>query len=109
MSESVQRVTITRKPTGASPDGVSVEGIAKALEDDDPYELMGMQFPVEDGVDPDLELTRCVVEEYALMGWSAEQVRGLFADETHGKVHEIHRLRGPDFVDQRILEVFGHG
>lgn len=109
MSESVQWVTITRKPTGGSSGDPLVDNMVKALEDDDPYELMGMQFPVEDGVDPDVELARCMVEEYALMGWSADQVRGLFAEPTHGKVHEIHRLRGPDFVEQRIVEVFGHG
>jgi hypothetical protein len=104
MSEDWQPVTIRHKPRG----GV-VEAAAKALEDDDPFALMAVPFPVEDGVDPDLELTRCLVEEYALMGWSPERVRELFADELHGKVYDIHQRRGAAFVDEQISEVFHHG
>ena len=104
MSEHAQPVTITRKPGGAS-----VEAAAKALEDDDPYALMAMSYPIPEGVDPDLGLTRCLVEEYALMGWSPERVRGLFADEQHGKAHEIYTQRGAEFIEERITEVFGHG
>lgn len=82
------------------------DGAAKAVEDDDPYELVGMRFPVAPGVDADHELGRAFVEEYALLGWREAKVRMLFETPQFAGAHDIYRRRGSAFIDQILGEVF---
>ncbi|MEO8323032.1 MAG: hypothetical protein ABI571_02720 [Actinomycetota bacterium] len=79
----------------------------KALEADDPFEFVGATYPVEDGEAADREMTRCFVEEYALMGWSAERIRGLFRSPFYAGTHAVLVRRGDGFVDSVITEIFG--
>ncbi|MEZ5169294.1 MAG: hypothetical protein R3A49_00935 [Acidimicrobiia bacterium] len=78
------------------------------MEIDDPYERVGVRFPVAEGVDADREVTRCMIEDYALMGWPARRVRQLFRAEEFQGTHDVARRRGTDFVEELITEVFGH-
>lgn len=82
-------------------------GSAKELEDDDPYELVGVRFPAPAGVDADRDLARCFAEEYALLGWPASKVRMLFETPQFAGAHDIHRRRGPALIDEVLAEVFG--
>lgn len=82
-------------------------GIDKDAEDDDPYELVGVRFPVDAGVDAERELARSFVEEYALLGWSKAKVRMLFATPQFAGAHDIARRRGSALVEEVIAEVFG--
>ncbi|MFP3906521.1 MAG: hypothetical protein ACLFRV_04215 [Acidimicrobiales bacterium] len=82
------------------------DGAAKAVEGDDPYELVGMRFPVAPGVDADHELGRAFVEEYALLGWREAKVRMLFETPQFAGAHDIYRRRGAAFIDQLLAEVF---
>jgi hypothetical protein len=86
------------RPTAAS---------AKGFESDDPYELVGVRYPVPPGVDADRELARCFVEEFALMGWPRRRVRGLFDLPRYEGAHDVLRRRGPALIDEIVAEVFG--
>lgn len=79
----------------------------KETEQDDPYELVGVRFPLPDGVDGDRLTARCFVEEFALMGSSPDQVRRLFTDAHYRGSYDVAQRRGMDFVDELIAEVFG--
>lgn len=83
-------------------------GADKELEDDDPFELIGVRYPVEPGVDADRVLARCFVEEYALIGWTPSKVRMLFETPQFAGAHDVRRRRGPDLIEEVIAEVFGH-
>lgn len=82
-------------------------GREKELDDDDPYELVSVQFAFPEGTDGDRELARCIVEEYALMGWRPEQVRELFAEPRYTGAHQVVRRRGMEIVDEAIAMVYG--
>lgn len=88
-------------PAPGTPDAAD-----KELEHDDPYELVGVRFPMPSGVDVDREVARCFVEDYALMGWSPEQVRRLFTDQFFRGTHAISERSGSDLVEELIAEVF---
>lgn len=51
--------------------------------------------------DPDL-LIRAVVQEYAWMGWNAEQIAGLFRDPFYPMLHGLWRVFGEAGVRERI-------
>ncbi|HEX6237847.1 MAG TPA: hypothetical protein VFZ68_11670 [Acidimicrobiales bacterium] len=82
-------------------------GSDKDIEADDPYELVGVRYPVAPGVDADRELTRSFVEEYALLGWTPAHVRMLFETPQFAGAHDIRRRRGAALVDEVLAEVFG--
>ncbi|MFP3900363.1 MAG: hypothetical protein ACLFXM_05885 [Acidimicrobiia bacterium] len=82
-------------------------GSDKHAEADDPYELVGVRYPVAPGVDADRELARSFVEEYALLGWTPAHVRMLFETPQFAGAHDIRRRRGPALVDDVLAEVFG--
>ena len=84
-------------------------GRDKNLEDDDPYALVAVRFPVPEGVDGDRELARCFVEEFALMGWSSPRIRELFTQPLYTGAYEIAVRRGMDLIDDVLAETFGEG
>ena len=90
------------------PDRLS-HGREKELDDEDPYELVGVRFAFPEGTDGDREFTRCLVEEYALMGWRPERIRELFTDPRYTGAHDVVRRRGTEIVDEAITTVFGAG
>jgi hypothetical protein len=51
--------------------------------------------------DPDLML-RCVVQEYAGLGWGAEQVLGLFADPDYPALGELQCRYGSAGLRERV-------
>jgi hypothetical protein len=81
----------------------------KEFESDDPYELVGVRYPVPAGVDADRELARCFVEEFAVMGWPRHRVRALFDSPRFEGAHDVLRRRGPELIDAVTAEVFGGG
>ncbi len=101
MSEQV--VFLTARPQRPS----LPHGIEKALEDDDPYALTGVRYPVADGVDSDCEVGLALVEEFALSGWPPDRIARLFSAPQSGSMHEIFQRRGRGFVDDLLIAVFG--
>ncbi|MFQ5947676.1 MAG: hypothetical protein ACE5KX_02285 [Acidimicrobiia bacterium] len=84
-------------------------GMEKGFEADDPFELVGVRYPLESGTDEDREVARCFIEEYALMGWSAERIRRLFTSPRYTGPYSIRHRQGDEFIDGLIAEVFGSG
>ena len=77
------------------------------IEHDDPYELVGVRFPLPEGVDADRVTAKCFVEEFALMGSSPAEVRRLFTDAHYRGSYDVAQRRGMDFIEELIAEVFG--
>jgi hypothetical protein len=51
--------------------------------------------------DPELML-QCLVQEYAWMGWDAEQILALFRDPSYPALHALRELYGEDGVRRRV-------
>ncbi len=85
----------------------AAHGRDKEPEHDDPYEIVGVRFALPEGVDGDREMARCFVEEFALMGWSPDRIRSLFANPQYAGAHDLVRRRGQGIVDEAIATVFG--
>lgn len=79
----------------------------KHLEQDDPFELIGAGYPVGDAEEADREAARCIIEEYALTGFSATEILELFESPMYGHCHAIYRRRGAQFVADLVGRVFG--
>ncbi len=78
----------------------------KQLEPDDPFAFVAVRYPVESQRDQDLEMARCFIEEYALMGWPGSHIRSLFTSPLYAGPHAIYTRWGPDVVDDLIREIF---
>ncbi len=79
----------------------------KILESGDPFELVGVRRPVEIGVETDTDTARCLIEEYALAGFSAKEILQLFVSPAYAMPNAIYRRRGADFVTALVEAVFG--
>src|SRR5215831_5989858 len=77
-----------------------VHPATRAVQPDDPMTLEAT--PVAG--DPEVML-RCLVQEYAWMGWDAEQILGLFHDPYYPALHGLLGLYGEGGVRQRVLEL----
>ncbi len=81
----------------------------KHLESGDPFELVGVTHPREIDVETDRRTAQCLIEEYALGGFAANEILQLFASPAYGMPHAIFQRRGPAFVRELISTVFGGG
>lgn len=79
----------------------------KDLESGDPFELVGVSRPTGPSVDADRETARCLIEEYALTGFAASEIRALFASPVYTMPHAIYLRRGAQFVTDLVADVFG--
>ncbi len=79
----------------------------KGLEADDPMELVGVGYPADISEATDRETARCLVEEYALNGFTGREILRLFASPDYGLPHGIYQRRGDEFVSSLVLGVFG--
>ncbi len=73
----------------------------KTFEPDDPMELVGVAIPQED-VD---YMAECLVEEYALLGWSDKQLMTLFSHPMFQATHRIYQDKGEEYVRSLIQKV----
>lgn len=81
----------------------------KGLESGDPFELVGVPHRSEIDAETDKATARCIVEDYALTGFSGREILQLFASPSYGLPHAIFRRRGAEFVHQLVTDVFGGG
>ncbi len=79
----------------------------KAVESGDPFELVGVRRQVEPNLETDTETARCLIEEYALAGFAANEILDLFASPAYGMPNAIYRRRGAEFVTGLVAGVFG--
>ena len=78
----------------------------KQFEADDPFVFVAVRYPVDSERDQDLEMARCFIEEYALMGWPGSQIRLLFKSPLYAGPHAIYRKWGMQPVDELTKEIF---
>ncbi len=79
----------------------------KEFEEDDPYEFVAMRFPLEPGIDGQEVMTRCFVEEYAVMGVPRDKIMQIFRSAAFAGTHAVYEERGEPFVQRIVDEVFG--
>ena len=79
----------------------------KELESGDPFELVAVGRPPGMNIDADRETARCLIEEYALAGFAASEIRALFASPAYTMPHAIYRRRGAQFLSDLVTDVFG--
>jgi hypothetical protein len=79
-----------------------VHPLSRAAEPDDPMTLSATAV----AGDPDV-LIRALVQEYAWMGWDAEQIATLFNDPFYPMLHGLLEAYGAARVRERIDAVFG--
>jgi hypothetical protein len=79
--------------------------MAKQLEQDDPFEMVGVIVPTAPGHDATAEMARAFVEEFALLGFTEERLLRLFKNPFYAGAHAIYRQRGEEFVRQIIDQV----
>jgi hypothetical protein len=76
----------------------------KATEPDDPLEMIGVPYPSDPEVDR--YTAQCIVEEYALIGFAADDVRRLFMSPNYAALYSLFLRYGDEFVDESIATVF---
>ncbi len=79
----------------------------KPAKPEDPLELVGVAIPVPEGYDVLGEMARCFVEEFALMGWSADRILRMFKSPSFQGPYRIYQARGEEFVQELIGRVCG--
>jgi hypothetical protein len=78
----------------------------KQFESDDPFAFVAVRYQVDSEREQDLEMARCFIEEYALMGWPGSQIRLLFKSPLYVGSHAIYTKWGMAAVDELIKEIF---
>ena len=76
------------------------EFLKKEVEADDPMELQGIQFDGDPGY-----MIECVVEEYARIGWPAEDILGLFESPGYPVLRLLLESRGKEAIRRSIQKV----
>lgn len=76
------------------------EFLKKEVEADDPMELQGIQFDGDPGY-----MIECVVEEYARLGWPAEEILGLFESPGYPVLRLLLESRGNEAIRRSIERV----
>ncbi len=79
----------------------------KDAEADDPLEMIGVTYPSDPETDRDT--ARCIVEEYALIGFGTDEIRTLFSSPNYAALYRLFRRYGPAFVEESIAAVFPAG
>ena len=82
-------------------DLVAPHGSHKQAEPSDPLALVGTRVP---GGDVD-ELLRCFIEEYAAMGFGAQEILELFRQPQYAAIHPAYLRLGEKAVRARIAAV----
>ena len=79
-----------------------VHPATRAVEPEDPMTLHAAEV---EG-DPELML-QCVVQEYAWMGWDAQQIHELFRDPSYPVLHQLWRTHGEAGIRERVDALLG--
>lgn len=73
----------------------------KHTEPEVPMELVGVQLPQGDLN----QMTRCLIEEYMLLGWNEKQLLKLFTHPGFRTTHRIYQDKGAEYVQGLIRQV----
>jgi hypothetical protein len=75
------------------------------IDPEDPLELRGVGLVT--GEDTTDAMSECFIEEFLRLGHGAGQILALFRHPHYAGVHLVFRHRGEDYVQRKIVEVFG--
>jgi hypothetical protein len=79
-----------------------VHPATRAVEPEDPMTLHAAEV---EG-DPEIML-QCVVQEYAWLGWGADQILSMFRDPAYPVLHQLLSMYGETGTRERIDELLG--
>ncbi|HXG09487.1 MAG TPA: hypothetical protein VNK04_06830 [Gemmataceae bacterium] len=79
-----------------------VHPLTRDVAPEDPMELVATPVPG----DPDVML-QCLVQEFAWMGWNADQLLGLFRSPAYPVLNQLREYYGDDVIRQRIHTLLG--
>ena len=83
--------------------GQQVEtGIPLPAHEEDPYELVGMVIPGEEGQTE--AMAQALLEEFILLGWGKKQLMTLFTSPLYLGTHRIYQEKGEAWVQALIDE-----
>jgi len=74
------------------------------LDPEDPLEAVAVALPSDE--DTLIPMAECFIEEFMRMGYSPEQIAGLFANPLYAGPLVVTRRHGTAFVHQLIAETF---
>jgi hypothetical protein len=81
--------------------------IPKSFEEDDPMELVGVELVTPEDYDAFGEMARAFIAEYAMMGFSRDQILRIFQNPLYQGPHAIYASRGENYVCDLIDEILG--
>ncbi len=79
-----------------------VHPLSRTVESEDPMELMATPAPG----DPDVML-ESIVQEFAWMGWNAEQLLELFHSPMYPVLNQLREHYGDDVIREKVEAVVG--
>jgi hypothetical protein len=74
------------------------------LDPEDPLAAVAVELPSDE--DTLIPMAECFIEEFMRMGFSQEQIAGLFADPRYAGPLLVTRHHGTAFVKQLIADTF---
>lgn len=77
-------------------------GVPLTAHEEDPYELVGMVIPSEEGQDE--VMAQAFIEEFILLGWGKKQLMTLFTSPLYLGTHRIYQEKGDGWVQDLIEE-----
>ncbi|MDP2675994.1 MAG: hypothetical protein Q8Q00_14015 [Dehalococcoidia bacterium] len=77
----------------------------KKLEQDDPFEMVGVVLPEVMDDAALTEMACCFVEELARMGYGREKLMRVFRDPFYKGPHDVYRSKGEEFVRALVDQV----
>lgn len=79
-----------------------VHPVTRSVEPEDPMEIV----PTVVQGDPEVML-ESIIQEYAWMGWDADQLMGLFRSPFYPLLHQLREHYGEEHIRQRVEGVLG--
>lgn len=80
-------------------------GVPLPAHKEDPYELVGMVIPGEEGQTE--AMAQALIEEFILLGWNEKQLMTLFTSPLYLGTHRIYQEKGAAWVQALIKDVYG--
>lgn len=77
-------------------------GVPLPVHEEDPYELVGMVIPGEEGQTE--AMAQALLEEFILLGWGPKQLMSLFTSPLYLGTHRIYQEKGEVWVQDLIDE-----
>ncbi len=78
-------------------------GVPLPPHEQDPYELVGMVIPGEEGQTE--AMAQALVEEFVLLGWNEKRLMTLFTNPFYLATYRIYQQKGAAYVQTLIQDI----